>query len=75
MFPKQDPIEGMRRASRETDYVFLTDESFYETVMGTEQESLPLKCELVTAQQQFMHVMYGFPFQKGSPYLAHFNER
>ena len=75
MHLNQDPIEGMRRASRETDYVFLTDESFYDTVMATEQEAVPLKCKLLTAEQQFMHVMYGFPFQKGSPYLAQFNER
>ncbi|KAI0241485.1 hypothetical protein LSAT2_025596 [Lamellibrachia satsuma] len=72
-FLVDEPIDGLRRAAREPDYVFLTDESFYEAVMA--KDHLPLKCNLVRAKQHFMHMMYGFPFQKDSPYLAQFTDK
>jgi len=69
----QDPMEGMRRASRDPGYMFLTDESFFESVMA--KERVAFKCNLVRAKEPFMHMMYGFPFQKDSPYLADITDR
>ena len=68
-----DAIDGLQRVFEDKNYAYITEKSFYDTLRVKNVTFATESCAFSRAREDISPFLYGFPFQKGSPYVKDFN--